>query len=148
MTLTLQEAEQIADAAIDRGAKLGKALSIAVVDTGGFMLVVKRSDGARPLTPSIAMTKAYSAAIMQRPTSMLKAWSENNPTFFSQVSTLGHWPIVATDGGMTLKRDDEILGGLGVSGGTSSEDQEVCDDVLEALGYDLDFPAWGKPAER
>jgi hypothetical protein len=52
--LTLEEAELLVETALAEGAKLGKAFSVAVVDSGGFMLLVKRSDGARPLTPSIA----------------------------------------------------------------------------------------------
>lgn len=143
MKLTLSEAEEIVAAALKQGQSLGKALSVAVVDAGGFLLVVKRSDGARPLTPNIAIAKAYSSAVMERPTRMLRAWADSNPTFFAQLSTMGAQPIVATEGGVTVKRDDEILGGLGVSGGTGDEDQQVCDEVLGALGYQLQFQAWG-----
>jgi uncharacterized protein GlcG (DUF336 family) len=146
--LTLDEAELLVETALAEGAKLGKAFSVAVVDSGGFMLLVKRSDGARPLTPSIAVSKAHTAAVMQRPSKMLQQWADGNPGFFAQLSNMSNYPIVATEGGMTLKRDDVILGGVGIAGGTGGEDQEVADAVLEALGYDLDFPAWGKPAQR
>ncbi|GAA3442685.1 GlcG/HbpS family heme-binding protein [Planomonospora venezuelensis] len=142
MKLTLAEAEQIVDAAMKGGQSIGKAFSIAVVDAGGFPLLVKRSDGARPLTPSIALAKAYTAAVMERPTRMLHDWANSNPGFFAQLSTMGTHPIVATEGGVTIKRDGEILGGLGISGGTAAEDQQVCDEVLGALGYQLEFPAW------
>ena len=71
-----------------------------VVDTGGFSIVSERMDGARPLTPSIAIAKAYTAAVMQRPTRMLKGWCDSQPSFFAQVSRMGHHPIVATDGGV------------------------------------------------
>jgi len=143
MKLTLIQAEEIVAAALKHGQSLGKALSVAVVDAGGFLLLVKRSDGARPLTPNIAIAKAYSAAVMERPTKMLRAWADSNPTFFAQLSQMGAQPIVATEGGVTVKRDGEILGGLGVSGGTGEEDQQVCDEVLGALGYELQFQAWG-----
>ncbi|GAA2614709.1 GlcG/HbpS family heme-binding protein [Paractinoplanes durhamensis] len=143
MKLTLAEADEIVAASQKAGSVLGKALSIAVVDAGGFLLVVKRSDGARPLTPNIAIAKAYSAAVMERPTKMLKPWAESNPGFFAQLSTMGAQPIVATEGGVTVKRDGEILGGLGISGGTGDEDQQVCDEVLGSLGYQLEFQAWG-----
>jgi uncharacterized protein GlcG (DUF336 family) len=46
-----------------RGLELGKALSIAVVDYGGFVVIVERMDGARPMTPSIALSKACFLAV-------------------------------------------------------------------------------------
>jgi uncharacterized protein GlcG (DUF336 family) len=49
---------------------------------------------------------------------------------------------VATKGGVTIKRDGAILGGLGISGGSPGEDQQVCLDVLKAAGFELDFPQW------
>lgn len=148
MRITLPAAEEIVAAALELGQGLGKALSVAVVDAGGFLVLVKRSDGARPLTPNIAIAKAYSAAVMERPTMMLRDWADSNPVFFAQLSQLASQPIVATEGGVTVKRDGEILGGLGVSGGTGAEDQQICDEVLEALGYQLQFAAWGGAQQR
>src|SRR5262249_26521122 len=89
--------------------------------------------------PSIAAAKAYTSAVMQRPSKMLKGWAESQPGFFAQVATMGHHPIVATEGGMTIKKGGQIIGGLGVSGGTGDEDQDICDAALQALGYEGDF---------
>ncbi|MFF8908489.1 GlcG/HbpS family heme-binding protein [Streptomyces olivaceoviridis] len=143
--LTLDSAEQIADAVLQRALSVGKAVSVAVVDAGGFVVTVRRSDGARPLTPDIARAKAYTAAVMQRPGTMLKKWQESQPVFFSQLSQLpgAALPIMAAEGSVTLKKDGEIIGGLGVAGGTAEEDQQIADEVLESLGYELEFAAWG-----
>jgi len=142
MTLPFQQARDLVEGARARAVELGKALSMAVVDYGGFIVVVERMDGARPMTPDIALSKAYSAAVMQRPTMMLENWRQSDPVFFTQVGRMGHRPIVATKGGYTLKRDGVILGGLGISGGSPDEDQQICEDVLRAAGFDLDFPQW------
>jgi len=142
MIISETDAQKIVELAREHSARLGKALSIAVVDYGGHIVTIVRLDGARPMTPSIALSKAYSAAVMQRPTSMLKDWSSHDPVFFAQVGRMGQYPIVATDGGVTLKRNGEFLGGLGISGGTASEDQQVCDAIIEALGFETDFAAW------
>ncbi|BBH71109.1 hypothetical protein ACTI_77940 [Actinoplanes sp. OR16] len=144
MKLTLAEAEEILAGVLSRGTAIGKALSVAIVDAGGHLISVKRSDGARALTPSIAIAKAYSAAIMERPTNMLHDWAQSNPGFFAQLSSMAAHPIVATEGGVTVKRDGEILGGLGVSGGTPAEDQQACEEVLKERGYELVFAAWGR----
>jgi uncharacterized protein GlcG (DUF336 family) len=142
MTVPYADARKLVDDARARGLELGKALSVAVVDYGGFVVVVERMDGARPMTPSIALSKAYSAAVMQRPTYMLEGWRNSDPVFFTQVGRMGQHPIVATKGGYTLKRDGAVVGGFGVSGGSPDEDQKICEDVLRAAGFDLDFPEW------
>ncbi|MFF0079076.1 heme-binding protein [Streptomyces canus] len=144
-SLTLDAAEEIIDAAHKRAQAIGKAVSVAVVDAGGFPIAIRRSDGARPLTPDIARAKAYTAAIMQRPGKMLKKWQESQPVFFSQLSQLpgAAMPIMATEGSVTIKKDGEIIGGLGIAGGTADEDQQIAEEVLQSLGYELEFAAWG-----
>jgi uncharacterized protein GlcG (DUF336 family) len=142
MTLPFSEARALADDARARGLELGKALSIAVVDYGGFIVLIERMDGARPMTADIALSKAYSSAVMQRPTEMLENWRNSDPVFFTQVGRMGHRPIVATKGGYTLKRGGEIIGGLGISGGSPDEDQQLVLDVVKAAGFETDFAAW------
>ncbi|MFJ8922062.1 Uncharacterized conserved protein GlcG, DUF336 family [Streptomyces sp. LamerLS-316] len=141
----LEAAEEIIAAAHTRAQAFGKAVSVAVVDAGGFVVAIRRPDGARPLTPDIARAKAYTAAVMQRPGRMLKKWQESQPVFFSQLSQLpgAAMPILAAEGSVTIKKDGEIIGGLGIAGGTADEDQKIADDVLESLGYELEFAAWG-----
>ena len=142
MTIDHATARALADDARARGLELGKALSIAVVDYGGFTVVVERMDGARPMTPTIALSKAYSAAVMQRPTMMLEDWRNADPVFFTQVGRMGQHPIVATMGGYTLKRDGAIVGGVGISGGSPKEDQTIVEAIVKSAGFDTDFPAW------
>jgi uncharacterized protein GlcG (DUF336 family) len=142
MRVESETADQIIQIAKREGAALGKALSIAVVDVGGYIVAINRADGARPLTPSIALSKAYSAAVMQRPTMMLEPWAESDPVFFSQVGRLGWQPIVATKGGITLRKDGVFLGGIGISGGTADEDQTIAEVIIAEIGFDSDFAAW------
>ena len=144
MNISLADARRIADAARARAEAINKPVTIAVVDTGGFLVALERMDGARPLQPSIATAKAYSAAIMQRPSLMLKGWADSQPGFFAQVARMGQHPIVATDGGVPIKRAGELIGGLGVAGGTGPEDQQICEEVLRGLGYELDFEQFNK----
>lgn len=142
MTIPYADARALVDDARAHALELGKALSIAVVDYGGFVVLLERMDGARPMTPSIAMSKAYSAAVMQRPTRMLENWRDSDPVFFAQVGRMGQHPIVATMGGYTLKRDGAIVGGIGISGGSPQEDEQIAESVVKAAGFDTEFPAW------
>lgn len=142
MTIPYADARRLVDDARAQAVELGKALSIAVVDYGGFIVLVERMDGARPMTPSIAIAKAYSAAVMQRPTQMLENWRDSDPVFFAQVGRMGQHPIVATKGGYALERDGSIVGGIGISGGSADEDQRICEAIVSAAGFATDFPAW------
>jgi uncharacterized protein GlcG (DUF336 family) len=140
--LTLEEARALIAAAQKEAERVGKPITACVVDAGGFIISVDRMAGARPLTPSIAHAKAYTGAIMERPASMLKGWAEGQPGFFAQVSRMGHQPIVYAEGGITIKRDGHLLGGLGVAGGLGHEDEEIAVNALAALGYDTNFAEW------
>ena len=142
MSIDLSQAKAIIAAAHQKAVEVGKPITVVVVDSGGFPVASERMDGARPLTTSIATAKAYTAAVMQRPTRMLKGWADSQPTFFSQVSRMGHHPIVATDGGLTIKKNGQIIGGVGVAGGTGEDDQDIAVAALLACDYELDFAEW------
>jgi uncharacterized protein GlcG (DUF336 family) len=144
MNISLADAKLIVDSACRRAVELNKPLTVAIVDTGGFVVALERMDGARPLQPSIATAKAYSAAIMQRPSLMLKGWADSQPLFFSQVATMGLHPIVATEGGIPIKRAGVLIGGLGIAGGTGPEDEQLCRQVLQELGYELEFEQFNR----
>lgn len=139
MNISLEAARKIIDLACKKAVEMNKPITVAVVDAGGYIVAVDRMDGARPLQPSIATAKAYSAAVMQRPTLMLKGWAESQPGFFAQVARMGHQPIVATEGGVPIKSNGELIGGLGIAGGTGPEDQTMCESTLAELGYELQF---------
>src|SRR6202050_2097797 len=96
MTLPFSDARALVDGVRAQALELGKALSIAVVDYGGFVVLIERMNGARPMTPDISLSKAYSAAVMQRPTAMLENWRQSDPVFFTQVGRMGQPPIVPT----------------------------------------------------
>jgi uncharacterized protein GlcG (DUF336 family) len=144
MSITADDARELIAKAQEKAAEFKKSVSAAVVDSGGFIVMVERQEGARPMTPLIAISKAYTSAVMQRPASMLKGWAEHEPVFFSAVSQLGHWPIMATDGAITIKREGEIIGGFGIAGGRADEDEQIARAALEAAGYELEFEAWGQ----
>jgi uncharacterized protein GlcG (DUF336 family) len=52
---------------------------------------------------------------------------------------MGHHPIVATGGGMTLRKNGILIGGLGIAGGTGEEDQLIAEETLREAGYELKF---------
>lgn len=137
--LTLEAGREIIAAACAEAEQLGRSMAIALVDAGGYLVTVDRMSGARPLTPSIALAKAYSAAVMQRPTVKLKGMAESEPSLFAQLGRMGHQPVVACMGGIPVKKDGVIIGGIGTSGGSGPEDEQIAETALKALGYETSF---------
>jgi uncharacterized protein GlcG (DUF336 family) len=133
MTLMLKTAERLIAGSEAKAREFGINVTTAVVDSAGFVVQMRRMDGTRPLTTHIAHSKAYTAAIMKRPARDLLHWAESEPVYFGQVARMGHLPIVATQGGMPVRPGSEIVGGIGVSGGTPDQDQACCEAALVAI---------------
>ena len=144
MRMTLEAARRLIAAVQAKAREMNRPMTAAVMDAGGFLLALERMDGTRALTPQICMAKAYTAVVMERPSNMLHKWAEGEPVYFNQVARMGHQPVVATQGGMPIKKDGEIIGGLGVGGGTAEDDQKICEEALRELGYELDFVAFNR----
>lgn len=139
MNISLETAQKIIAAVRTKAEAINKPVTTAIVDAGGYIVALERMDGARPLQPSIATAKAYTGAIMQRPGVMLKKWESNQPGFFSKVAGMGMHPILTAEGAFPIQKDGVLIGGLGVAGGTGPEDHQICLEVLEELGFELDF---------
>lgn len=121
-TKTILEA---ADAALIIAACKKEALahqwnvSIAVVDEGGYLLHLERMDGAPLPSPEIATGKAKTAAIAKAPTKALEDIIKDRPAVALMP---GRMPI---QGGVPLMKDGQCIGGIGVSGVKSPEDEVV-----------------------
>lgn len=134
MSLLMKTAERLIEASEAKAREFGINVTTAVVDDAGFVVLMRRMDGTRPMTTHIANSKAYTAAIMKRPSRDLLHWAESEPVYFTQVAQMGHLPIVATLGGMPVKPGGAIVGGIGVSGGSPDQDQACCEAALAAIG--------------
>ena len=133
MTLMLKTAERLIAASEAKAREFGINVTTAVVDSAGFIVQMRRMDGTRPMTTHIAHSKAYTGAIMKRPARDLLHWAESEPVYFASVAQMGHVAIVATQGGMPVRPGSEIIGGIGVSGGTPDQDQACCEAALAAI---------------
>ncbi len=94
-------------------------VSIAVVDEGGYLLHLERMDGAPLPSPEIATGKAKTAAIAKAPTKALEDIIKDRPAVALMP---GRMPI---QGGVPLMKDGQCIGGIGVSGVKSPEDEVV-----------------------
>ena len=124
MPLSLSEAHDLIARAHKKAADLGIRVTVAVVDEGGLLVALARMDGAPPLSPQVAEAKAVGAAMLFRDGAGLAELARDRPGFFSVADRLVRIPIVPGLGSVLIRRDDRVLGAVGVSGGKPEQDLE------------------------
>lgn len=110
-----------------------KPLGMAVVDEHGDLLAFARMDGTPPFPAQFAIKKAYTAARMR---SDARGLRERFRAEGRSVADFGDPNLVLAMGGgiaIVAPQSDHVLGGIGVSGGTPDEDEQVARAGLEAL---------------
>lgn len=134
MPISLQEAQTIIAGAHEHAGTIGVKATVAVVDEGGHLIALGRMDGAFSLSPQIAEAKAVGPAVWYRDGASLKALQAERPAFFEAVGRLTRVPLIPGLGSALLRRDGRALGAVGVSGGSSEQDQECVEAGLRAIG--------------
>lgn len=130
--LKLEEAQAIVGRAQAKAIELGISVTVAVVDEGGLLVALGRMDGAPPISPQVAEAKAVGAAMLHRDGASLAELAKDRPAFFSVVDRLVRAPIVPGLGSTLIKRDDRVLGAVGVSGGRPDQDLECAQVGISA----------------
>src|SRR5918994_4563087 len=140
MKLDLANASVIVDAALENARKCKiRPLCIAVLDDGGCLKVLKREDGASILRPQIAIGKAWGAIGMGESSRALGERLKERPAFLGALSTMSEGKVVPVAGGVLIMSGNEIIGSVGVTGGTSDEDEACAIEGIKAAG--LEFKA-------
>jgi uncharacterized protein GlcG (DUF336 family) len=133
--VTLDTALQVIGSARQEAEAIGVAMNIAVVDEGNNLVAFQRMDGAWLGSMDIAEGKAYTARAFNMSTKDLAPLCvPGQPLFGIHVSNQGRLIIFA--GGIPLERGGEVVGAIGVSGGSVEQDQAVAEAGAEAFGAD------------
>ncbi|CAM3385971.1 heme-binding protein [Bordetella sputigena] len=134
--LELEEARAMIAAAIARSREIGVLETICVVDDGGYPIAMERMNGARITGPQIAWNKAFTAAGHKRSTHLFNTAPNGpalpgNEAFGIQWSFDGKFAVFV--GGFPIVVDDEVIGGVGLSGGNGEQDTAAGLAALQAL---------------
>lgn len=137
--LTHAGAKTMMGAAIAESEKMGIATTVAIVDAGGHMLMLERMDGGRFHTVHSSTTKAVCASSNKRPTTTRGAQGQDLDTLHAIGLSLAAGPErwTAMEGGFPILVDGECVGGIGVSGGTFEQDEQIAKVAVEAVGATL-----------
>jgi uncharacterized protein GlcG (DUF336 family) len=120
--ITMERAQVLVQAAVAEANKRGWPLNIAVVDPNGDIVAFARMDGAQLASIAISQHKARAAARYRRPTHALEDGIQK--AGFNYLLTLDD--VIASRGGIPLIEGGKLIGAIGCSGGTGSQDETVC----------------------
>ncbi len=134
--LTTGGAKSMLAAAIAKAEDYGIAVTVAIVDAGGHMLVLERMDGGRFHTVHSSTTKAVTSASNKRPTTTKGAQGQDLDTLHAIGLSLAAGPArwTAMEGGFPIIFDGQCLGGIGVSGGDWKQDEDIAKAAISAVG--------------
>jgi uncharacterized protein GlcG (DUF336 family) len=126
--ITTEVAKKAAAAALAEARKNGWTVFAAVVDTGGVLIYLERIDGTQNGSSETAIEKARTSALYKRPSKALEDAVASGKINYTRLPN-----SVPLEGGVPLLVDGKIVGGLGVSGGTSVQDGQCAKAGADAV---------------
>lgn len=124
--ITLADARRIIAAAESKAQEVGQPMNIAVVDAGGNLVAHVRMDKAWMGSVDISIKKAWTARAFDISTKELAELSQSGDQFFG-IHASNNGKVMIFAGGIPLKRGNEVVGAVGVSGGLGKQDQAVAE---------------------
>lgn len=131
-TLTLEDARRAIAAGERKALELRIPYNIAVVDAGGGLVAQIRMDGAWLGSAGIAVDKAWTARAFDMPTDDLARLAQSGQQGFG-INTTNHCRVVIFGGGIPVKANGAVIGGVGASGGSVEQDVLVARAALDGF---------------
>ncbi len=123
-SLPLKTAETIVDEALKAGAEAGLLpLTVAVLDVGGNLVVLKRQDGSGNLRADIAIGKAAGALGMGISSRHIRDRLKERPAFQSAIAAASDGRFIPVPGGVLVMTEGQVIGAVGISGDASDKDE-------------------------
>ena len=122
----LDEARSVITSAERKAKEIGQPMNIAVVDQGNNLVAFARMEGAWLGSIDIAQNKAFTSRAFDIATKDLAEHAQPNKQFYGIHASNGG-KVMIFAGGIPLKRGGEVVGAIGVSGGSGDQDQSVAE---------------------
>src|SRR6202142_1020321 len=124
--IALADARRVIAAAEKKAGEVGQPMNIAVVDAGGNLVAHVRMDKAWIGSVDISINKAWTSRAFDIPTKSLAEHSQSGGQFFG-IHASNHGRVMIFAGGIPLKKGDQVVGAIGVSGGSGEQDHAVAE---------------------
>ena len=126
--ISLDRAQAAINAAVAESRKRGWKLNVTVVDSGGNLVAFARMDGAALGSIAISEHKARASVKFRRETKAFEAGIQAGNNYLITLDD-----VIASRGGIPLVQGGGIVGAIGCSGGTGSQDEVVCKAGAETV---------------
>jgi glc operon protein GlcG len=126
--ISLERANTVIAAAVAEARKHDWKLNVAVVDSGGNLVAFQRMDGAQLASIQVAEHKARASATFRRETKAFETAIQSGNTYVLSLDG-----VVGSRGGIPLAEGGRLIGAIGCSGGTGSQDEVACKAGVAAL---------------
>jgi uncharacterized protein GlcG (DUF336 family) len=130
--LTLAGAGAVRDRATARASELMLAIGIAIVDRNGQLLLAEAADQAAPGAMDAALMKAKGAARYRVATHLTAEYLKTLPSALAQ-HALSLPELCAFQGGVPIKVGDEVVGAIGVAGGSGEQDIAIATEAAAVV---------------
>lgn len=131
-SVSLEDAQRIIAAGIEKSQEIGQPENITVVDAGGNLVAHARMDGAWIGSVDISINKAFTSRAFDLSTKDLGANAQPGEQFFG-IQMSNHGRVMTFAGGVPLQSEDRVVGAVGVSGGSGDQDQSVAEVAAQAF---------------
>jgi Uncharacterized protein, possibly involved in utilization of glycolate and propanediol len=131
-TLSLSMAKTMAAAAERKASEINVPVVISVVDHGANTLLIQRMDNAFVTSCDISLNKAWSACCLKQPTHEITAAVQPGQSLYGLQLT-NQQRIVIFGGGFPVIENGQVIGAIGVSGGTVEQDMEIAQSALNCF---------------
>lgn len=132
MELNLEAAKKVVAGAEAKAKAIDVPMNIAVVDVGGNLVAFERMDKAWLGSINIAINKAFTAVAFNMTTEDLGKASQPEQSLFG-IHASNNGRLIIFGGGIPLRKGDELVGAIGVSGGAVTADIEVAEAGVKAF---------------
>ena len=130
---SLDKAKKALEASEGKAKELAVAVSTVIVDAQGSIIAASRMDGAIPISPKFAYTKAHTSASLGMPSEGLAQYAKEDKPYFG-ITTIFGGELTTIAGGVPIKLGGKIVGGVGVGGSTDvSQDAQCAQAAAKAL---------------
>src|SRR5262245_933876 len=128
--ITLEQAKKVMAGAEAEARKNSWPVVIAILDSGGHVVMLNRLDGAQWGSIEVAKDKARSAVAFRRPTKVFQDLIGQGGANLRLLNVSGASML---EGGIPIMLDGKVIGGIGVSGVTSQQDAQIGQAGIDAL---------------